>query len=66
MDIRYPDISVQLTGRDGNALAIIAAVADALRREGVSAEDIDTFRAEAMSGDYDRVIRTVLAWVEIY
>jgi hypothetical protein len=30
--VEYPDVTVQLTGQDGNAFAIIAAVAGAIRR----------------------------------
>ena len=63
--IKHPEIEVQLTGEDGNAFVIIGSVARALRRAGVSQEDQDTFRAEAMSGDYDNVLRTAMRWVDV-
>lgn len=64
-EIKYPDVVVQLTGEDGNALSVVAAVATALRRAGVPGEEINEFRREALSGDYDNVLATALRWVEV-
>ena len=64
-DIRYPDITVQLTGNDGNAFFIIGAVSSALRRHGVDKEEIDVFTEEAMSGDYDHLLATCMKWVDV-
>lgn len=61
---KYPQITVQLSGMDGNAGFIIARTARALKKAGVSPEVIDEFRAEAVSGDYDHVLQTVMVWVE--
>jgi hypothetical protein len=61
---KYPDIHVQLTGQDGNAMSIMARVGAALRRNG-HANEVDTFIGEAMSGDYDNVIATAGRWVSI-
>lgn len=71
--VRHPDITVQLIGRNGNAGAIMCAVVDAIRsagREGdlTAAEtrtSISEFRAEAMSGDYDHLLRTCMRWVNV-
>lgn len=65
MDVKYPDIDVQLSGQDGNAFAIIGNVTAALRRAGVSKEERDAFQAEATSGDYDNVIQTAMRWVNV-
>lgn len=65
MTVKYPDITVKLTGQDGNALAIIGGVMEALRRGGVGAEEVRAFVAEATSGDYVHVIRTAMRWVEV-
>lgn len=64
-DTRYPEITVQLTGQDGNAFLIIGRVQKALRRGGVPAEQVSEFVAEATSGDYDNVLRTAMAWVTV-
>ena len=63
---RYPRISVQLVGQDGNALSIIGRVSAAMRRGGVESALIDEFVNEATSGDYDNVIATAGRWVEVY
>lgn len=65
-DVKYPEIEVQLSGRDGNAFMIIGRVAKELRQAGVSAEEIKEFQDEATSGDYDHVLQTAMAWVDVY
>ena len=64
MTPRYPDIAVKLTGHDGNAFAIIGKVQQALRRAGVSPEEIREFLTEATSGDYDTVLITCMKWID--
>lgn len=64
-DIRYPDITVQLTGTDGNAFFIIGAVSSALRRHGVERAEISAFTEEAMSGDYNHLLATCMKWVDV-
>lgn len=66
MEPKYPDIHVRLTGEDGNAFAIIARVKLALKRAGVDPLDIEEYRRESMSGDYDNVIQTAMRWVTIH
>lgn len=65
MQPKYPDIEVQLTGKDGNAMAIIAEVRRALRDGAVSSQELSTFTEEAMSGDYQNVLATAMRWVEV-
>ncbi len=65
MEIKYPDIEVTLVGSDGNAFSIIGAVTKALRRGGVPKEEISLFSTEAMSGDYDKLLQTVMWWVNV-
>lgn len=62
---KYPDIQVQFTGEDGNALAIIGAVRKALRRAGADYAELNMFMAEATAGDYDGLLRTVMRWVTV-
>lgn len=65
MEPKYPHIHVELTGRDGNAFAIIGAVSKALRRDGLPTEEREAFQKEAMSGDYDNVLATAMRWVDV-
>ncbi len=65
MEPKYPEIQVKLVGEDGNAFAIIGAVRKALRRGGVGPEEVSAFSDEATSGDYDNVLATAMAWVDV-
>lgn len=60
---RYPNIVVKLVGEDGNALAVVGRVREALRRAGVPREEVSLFTEEATSGDYNHLLQTVLRWV---
>lgn len=61
--VKYPEVNIRLVGEDGNAFAIIGRVSQALRRAGVSEDERKAFHAEATAGDYDNLLRTVMAWV---
>lgn len=64
-DIKYPNIEVELAGQDGNAFAIIGRVSKAMKREKVPPEEIDKYREESMSGDYDHLLQTAMSWVTV-
>lgn len=53
---------MSLVGLDGNAFAIIGAVARGLRMAGATVEQVEAFRVEATAGDYDQVLRAALRW----
>lgn len=62
---KYPDITVQLTGEDGNAFSILGRVIRALKRGKVPQEEIEVFKKEATSGDYDHLLVTCMQWVDV-
>jgi len=62
---KYPEVSVQLTGENGNAFVIIGTVTAALRKGRVPEEQIEKYMAEAMAGDYDNLLRVTMAWVDV-
>lgn len=64
--IRYPEVTVSLSGQDGNAFAIMGTVQKALRRAGVPKPEIDQYLADAMSGDYFHLLATTWSWVTVY
>lgn len=64
-DCKYPNIKVKLVGEDGNAFTLIGLVTRALKANKVPKAEIDQFKAEAMSGDYDHLLRTCMAWVTV-
>jgi hypothetical protein len=63
--IRYPAIRVQLTGRSGNAMAVISTVAAALRRE-VGNEAAEQWANEAMDSEsYDALLALAMRTVNV-
>jgi hypothetical protein len=64
-DIKYPEVLVQLSGNDGNAYSILAAVQSGLKRFGVSKDERDAFFEEATAGDYDALLQTCMRWVRV-
>lgn len=63
--VKFPEVTVKLTGRDGNAFAIIGAVVKAMREAKVSKHDIDLYTEEAMSGDYNHLLFTTQETVNV-
>lgn len=59
------DIEVQLTGEDGNAFGIMAAVVRGMRKAGATPVEVAEFQKEAMSGDYDNLLATAMRWVVV-
>ena len=66
MEVRYPDVAVQLVGEDANAFAIIGRCVQAAKRAGVPPAEIDAFKVEAASGDYDNVLQTCMRWFDVH
>lgn len=58
-------VSVQLSGNDGNAFAIMGAVKSALKKAGASKEEIEQYLTDSMSGDYDNLLRVAMEWVKV-
>jgi hypothetical protein len=65
IEVKYPDIEVDLSNSDGNAFAIIGTVRKALRRAGITDDKIKEFSDDAMSGDYDHLLQTCMKWVTV-
>jgi hypothetical protein len=63
--IKQTGVAVDLKGVDGNVFSIMGLVTKTMRRAGVSAEVIDTYRKEAMSGDYDHALQVTCAYVDV-
>jgi hypothetical protein len=60
-----PRPEVQLSGNDGNAWAIMANVASALRDAGCPKEHIDAYQSESMSGDYNNLLRVACKYAVV-
>ena len=61
----YPDITLQLSGEDGNALSILGRARRMATEAGLSLEERDKFQQEALSGDYDHLLQTCMKWFAV-
>ena len=59
------DVDVQLTGTDGNAFVILGRVSQGIIEAGGEKSDVIDFQDEAMSGDYNHLLRTCIEWVNV-
>jgi hypothetical protein len=60
---RYPHIHVKLLGENGNAYAILARTARALKVGDVSKKRRDEYLKEAMCGNFQELVQTTMKWV---
>jgi hypothetical protein len=61
----YPQVRVQLTGQDGNTFAILVRCQAAMRDAGCAESEVDGFVLEAISRDYDHLLRTCTHWFDV-
>jgi hypothetical protein len=57
-------INVKLIGEDGNAFYILGKVSKALKENGYS-HLVKQYKEEAMSGDYNNLLRVTMEYVNI-
>jgi len=53
MSVKYPNITVNLTGGNGNAFVLLGKVQAAMQKAKVPNEEIDAVVEVATNGDYD-------------
>lgn len=54
-------VNLTLVGLDGNAFALLGTFGNAARKQGWTQAEISTVQDEAMSGDYDHLLRVLSA-----
>ncbi len=64
-EIKYPDITVNIIGQNGNAFCILGICKRVMEHAKLPQTEIDAFMTEAMSGDYDHLLATVVSWFEV-
>lgn len=65
LDIKYTEMTVQLSGEDGNAFSVMGRVSKAIRRQVGSAE-ANAYLAEAMSSEsYDALLQHAMRTVNV-
>lgn len=63
--VKYPDITVQLVGLDGNAFSILGRCRAAMKRAHLPESEINEFTKEAVSGDYNHLLATCCEWFNV-
>ena len=53
--VKFPHVRVKLSNRDGNAMVVLVAVRQAMRRARVAQSDIDEYTTAAKAGNYDNL-----------
>ena len=61
----HNNVHVKLVGEDGNAFAIIGRCMSAARKAGLSRDEVEAFRMEAMEGDYDHLLQTCIKYFDV-
>jgi len=64
-EIKFPQVKVQLTGKDGNVFNLIGIVAKALRSQVSEAAAIEFRNAAMDSSSYDEVLQLIMRTVDV-
>ena len=65
-ETKYPDITVNIIGQNGNAFCILGICKRAMERTKLPQTEIDAFMTEATSGYYDHhLLATVMSWFAV-
>ncbi len=59
------NVTVNLSDIGGNVVAVLNVVSRGLKGAGAPQSEIDEFKSEATSGNYDHVIQTAMKWVNV-
>ena len=62
---KYPDITVQLVGKDGNAFSILGRCRRAMKQAGLSETEINEFTKETTNGDYNHLLATCTEYFNV-
>lgn len=62
---KYPEITVELVGKDGNAFNILGICRRAMKRARLPESEIEAFTQEATSSDYNHLLITCTEWFNV-
>ena len=57
-------VKMELIGMDGNAFSVMGNFSKNAKRQGWTQEEVDSVLNEAMSGDYNHLLATIVQHVE--
>lgn len=58
----YPNIKISLSTLNGNAFVILGACIKNMKKADFTKDQIENFKNEATSGDYDHLLQTVMKY----
>lgn len=61
-NVKFPKVHVKLSGQGRNPYDLVDLCAHAARAARVHKADIEAFKDEALSGDYDHLLATAQSW----
>ena len=64
-NIKYPEITINIIGKDGNAFNILGICVSAMKKHKLPKSEINNFIAEATSDNYDNLLCVVMAWFNV-
>lgn len=64
-NVKYPNITVNLTEAGGNLFSVVGIVRRALKENNVPEEEIDRFIRETGNGTYEQLLQTCTQWVNV-
>ena len=63
---KFPQVTVRLTGENGNTLNLLAVCSRAMRRAGISQADVDQLTRDVLgSASYEDALRAMMATVSV-
>ena len=62
---KYPEITVQLVGKDGNAFNLLGICRRAMKCAHLPESEIEAFTTEATNSDYDHLLITCTEWFNV-
>ena len=65
MTPKHPNVTVVLTGQNGNAFVILGLCKQAAQEYGLEKTEVNAFIEEATSGDYDHLLQTAIHWFDV-
>jgi hypothetical protein len=64
-EVRYPNVRVKLIGENRNALNILGSVSSAMRKAGLSREQIKEYMEAAMASEQDTLMMETMKFVAV-
>ena len=66
MSVRYPEVTVHLTGENGNIFNLLAIVERGLKNHGVARNEIAELRTKLFECDcYEEALFVLTSWVNV-